>query len=100
MFFNWAGDKNGNLRKDKFLVFFLLSGAFSNGVFELNKILDLTAKNKLAEKKQLVDGNLGFDDLIANEGGKGRKFIRERKIKEIIAEIIAPNEKNFDLLKL
>jgi len=77
-----------------------MSGAFSNGTIELNKILDLTTKNKLAEKKQLVDGNLGFDDLLANDGGKGRKFIRERKIKELIAEIIAPTEKNFDLLKL
>jgi len=54
----------------------------------------------MAEKKALVEGNLGFDDMITNEGGKTRKFIREKKVKELIAEIIAPNEKNFDVLKL
>jgi len=47
-----------------------------------------------------VDANLGFDDAISNEGGKSRKWFREKKVKEIISEAVAPSEKNFDVIKL
>lgn len=64
---------------------------------------DLAAKARVVDKKGFVDGNIGFDELIKAKGDAKdakAKFSREKKIKEIIADLIAPGDKNFDVIKL
>jgi len=80
----------------------LLSGVTKEG-YELNKLADLAAKARLADKKVFVDANIGFDDLIKAKGDAKdakAKFSREKKIKEVIADMISPGDKNFDIIKL
>lgn len=80
----------------------LMSGVTKDG-YELNKLADLAAKARVVDKKGFVDGNIGFDEQIKARGdGKDAKakFSREKKIKEIIADIISPGDKNFDIIKL
>lgn len=57
-------------------------------------------KTKLMDKNAFAGTNLGFDELLMNEGGKTRKFLREKKIKELISEKFFPNDKTVDLIKI
>lgn len=90
------------IQKDKLITFMLLSGVTKDG-YELNKLADLAAKARVVDKKGFVDGNIGFDELIKAKGDAKdakAKFSREKKIKEIIADLISPGDKNFDVIKL
>lgn len=80
----------------------LMSGVTKDG-YELNKLADLAGKARVVDKKGFVDGNIGFDEQIKARGDAKdakAKFSREKKIKEIIADIISPGDKNFDIIKL
>jgi len=98
-YFKYISNNTNNIPKTKFLIFYLLGGLYNQN-FELTKLAELIVKNRYVDKKNFSDQNLGFDDFIINEGGKQRKYIREKKVKELLGELVSPNEKNVDLLKL